>query len=101
MTPLGSESTVGGNGVNLPPWQADSQFPTAPPPETSFTQRLSDDDDTAPLPVLPRPSSSAAASAFRAAQLTCRSRPTPRGLVEFYSWWTVVERVGPVAIRSA
>jgi hypothetical protein len=33
--------------------------------------------------------------------LTCRSRPTPRGLVEFYSWWTVVERVGPVAIRSA
>src|SRR4051794_19691397 len=67
----------------------------------SFTQRLSDDDDTAPLPVLPRPSSSAAASAFRAAPLTCRSRPTPRGLVEFYSWWTVVERVGPVAIRSA
>lgn len=53
--------------MNLPPWQADSQFPTAPPPETAFTQRLSDDDDTAPLPVLPRPSSSAAASAFRAA----------------------------------
>ena len=53
--------------MNLPPWQADSQFPTAPPPETTFTQRLSDDDDTAPLPVLPRPSSSAAASAFRAA----------------------------------
>jgi hypothetical protein len=33
--------------------------------------------------------------------LTCRSLPTPRGLVEFYFWWTVVERVGPVAIRSA
>jgi hypothetical protein len=33
--------------VNLLPWQADSEFPTAPPPETAFTQRLSDDDDTA------------------------------------------------------
>jgi hypothetical protein len=46
--------------VNLPPWQADSQSPTAP-------QRLSDDDDTAPLPVVSRPSSAAAASNFGAA----------------------------------
>ena len=65
--------------MNLPPWQADSQFPTAPPPETAFRQRLSDDDDTAPLPVLPRPSSSAAAFVFGAAYHSrVGVRPTPR-----------------------
>ena len=87
--------------MNLPPWQADSQFPTAPPPETTFTQRHQ-------MTMTPRrcqscrgPRHPRLLQTSERPPLTCRSRPTPRGLVEFYSWWTVVERVGPVAIRSA
>jgi hypothetical protein len=77
--------------VNLPPWQADSQFPTAPPPETAFTQRLSDDDDTAPRPVLPRPSSSAAASDFGAASTHVSESADPAAASLSFTpggqWW--------------
>jgi hypothetical protein len=101
MTPLGSESTVGGNGVNLPPWQADSEFPTAPPPETTFTQRLSDDDDTAPLPVLPRPSSSAAASAFRAASthVSESARAASLSFTPGGQWWNELAQLQSVRHR--
>ena len=84
--------------MNLPPWQADSQFPTAPPPETVFTQRLSDDDDTAPLPVLPRPSSSAAASDFGAASTHVSESADPAAASLSFTpggqWWNEVAQFG-------
>ena len=86
--------------MNLPPWQADSQFPTARRKllshnayQMTMTPRRCQSCHGPRRPRLLQPS--------ERPPLTCRSRPTPRGLVEFYSWWTVVERVGPVAIRSA
>ena len=89
--------------MNLPPWQADSQFPTAPPPETAFTQRLSDDDDTAPLPVLPRPSSSAAASDFGAASTHLSGSADPAAASLSFTpggqWWNELAQLQSVRHR--
>jgi hypothetical protein len=101
MTPLGSESTVGGNGVTCRPGRLIHSF-------RRHRRRKLLSHNAYQMTMTPRrcqscrgPRRPRLLQTSERPRLTCRVGRPRGGLVEFYSWWTVVERVGPVAIRSA